>query len=112
MGLKLTRSLDEGRSVSKPASQGAAGDGASNAGLGHGRYAQRCDALFHMLNDTMLCEELVIARKANPHDSQHSRQQRHRWNGRSTTHSVTRGFDIGVSKIVAFEQQWFTRDLR
>jgi hypothetical protein len=66
MGLKLTRSLDEGRSFSKPASQGAAGDGASKAGLGHGRYAQRCDALFHMLNDTMLCEELVLARKANP----------------------------------------------
>ena len=64
-----------------------------------------------MLNDTMLCEELVIARKAGPHDSQHSRQ-RHRLTGKSTTHSVTRGFDIGVSKIVAFEQQWFTRDLR
>ncbi len=25
---------------------------------------------------------------------------------------ITRGFDIGVSKIVAFEQQWFTHDLR
>jgi hypothetical protein len=45
VALKLTRSLDEGRSDSKPASQGAAGEGGfKNAGLG----------TVDMLNDAML----------------------------------------------------------